>query len=338
MTISIFGAGAIGVYLAGRLANAGVPTRLIARPATAARLRETGLVITEAGTTLRVPAGGTLVLQSTGDTPGAARTSEVASSLLLTVKSQQLLSALPDITPFIGPDTLIACLQNGIPWWYFQGVPGDHSGRPITSLDPENRLAAALPPEQVLGGVILKSVETLAPGHIEARAARGDTFILGSPLPGGLPAGTNALRDAFAAAGLNPRMSDDIRRDVWNKLLGNALFNPVSALADADLARMLRFAPSRALIRDGMEEVLAVARAYGVTLDVGIDERLARAADVGPFPTSMLQDKRHRRPLEVEGILGALLELARLARIPAPRLSTLHAVTALLSQGWETGD
>jgi 2-dehydropantoate 2-reductase len=330
MTISIFGAGAIGVYLAGRLANAGVSTRLIARPATTARLRETGLVITEAGATLRVPADGSLTFMSSSQKPESG----AADLLILTVKSQQLLSALPDITPFIGPNTLIACLQNGIPWWYFQGASGDYADRPITSLDPENRLAATLPPERLLGGVILKSVETLAPGHVESRAARGDTFIFGSPLPGDPPTGTKFLLDAFAAAGLNPRISDDIRRDVWKKLLGNALFNPISALADADLDRMLRFAPSRALIRDGMEEALAVARAHGVTLDVSIDERLARAADVGSFPTSMLQDKRRRRPLEIEGILGAILELARLTQTPTPRLSTLHAVTALLSQGW----
>jgi 2-dehydropantoate 2-reductase len=334
MTLSIFGAGAIGVYLAGRLANAGVPTRLIARPATAASLqqRENGLVLTEGGQTQRVVAGDTLAIHAVGEPLDPA--CKAASLLILTVKSQQLLSALPDIAPFVGPDTLIACLQNGIPWWYFYGLPGKFANRPLASLDPENRLAATLPPERVLGGVILKSVEMCTPGHVIANAAQGDAFIFGAPLPGDLPAGVEILRAAFAAAGLNPCISADIRRDMWQKLLGNALFNPISALADADLARMLQFSPSRELIRDGMEEVLAVARAHGVTLEVSINERLARAASVGAFHTSMLQDKRQHRPLEIEGILGALLELARLTQTPTPRLATLYAVTALLSQGF----
>ncbi|MDR2093113.1 MAG: 2-dehydropantoate 2-reductase [Azoarcus sp.] len=332
MTLTIFGAGAIGAYMAGKLANAGVPVRLLARPATAARLHADGLIIEENGQTLHLRAGELLTFQATKPVvlPCAREPVSPADILLITVKSHQLLAALPDIAPFVGPRTLLACLQNGIPWWYFHGLQGALAGRNLQCLDPEGRLSAALPLARLLGGVIQKSAEQAAPGRIVANPARGDAFLFGSPLPGLRPEGTEELLSALASAGLNPRISDDIRRDVWIKLLGNAVFNPLSALANADLAAMLAFPPARQLIRDGMAEVLAVARAHGVSLDISLDARLQRAEAVGAFRTSMLQDKLKGRALEIDAILGGLLELARLAQISVPHLETLYAATALM--------
>ncbi|MDR0701074.1 MAG: 2-dehydropantoate 2-reductase [Azoarcus sp.] len=327
MTLTVFGAGAIGAYMAGKLANAGIPVRLIARPATAARLAADGLAIEENGQTLHLKAGGLLTFQATK--PAAP---SPAGILLITVKSHQLLAALPDIAPFIGPRTLAVCLQNGIPWWYFHGLQGTYAGRNSRCLDPEGRLPAALPLPRLLGGVIQKSAEQPVPGRIVANPVKGDAFIFGSPLPGFRPEGAKELLSALLRAGLNPRISDDIRRDVWIKLLGNAVFNPLSALADADLAAMLAFPPARQLIRDGMAEVVAVARAHGISLDISLDARLQRAEAAGAFRTSMLQDKLKGRTLEIDGILGGLLELARLARVSVPHLETLYAATALMRQ------
>jgi 2-dehydropantoate 2-reductase len=231
----------------------------------------------------------------------------------------------------LGSRTLVACLQNGIPWWYFHGLEGVFAGRDLQCLDPEGRLPAALPVVRLLGGVIQKSVEQIVPGRIVASSAKSDAFLFGSPLPDFQPEGAEKLLSVLARAGLNPQISGDIRRDVWVKLLGNAVFNPLSALANADLAAMLAFPPARQLIRDGMAEVIAVARAHGVPLDVTlVDARLRRAEAVGAFHTSMLQDKLKGRAMEIDGILGGLLELARLAQVPVPHLETLYAAIALM--------
>ncbi|MDR2366388.1 MAG: hypothetical protein LBD68_11155, partial [Zoogloeaceae bacterium] len=176
------------------------------------------------------------------------------------------------------------------------------------------------------------------PGHVFARHAVGDCFIFGSPLPDGhAPTGEAALLEALRAAELLPQKSRDIRRDVWEKLLGNAVLNPLSALADASIADIANFAPSRAVAIAGIRETLAIAAAYHVKLDISPEARLDRARAVGAAISSMLQDKKRRRPLETEGILGGLLELARQANVRAPHLETLYAATALLSSTQRPG-
>ncbi|MDR0672791.1 MAG: 2-dehydropantoate 2-reductase [Zoogloeaceae bacterium] len=327
MNIAIFGAGAIGSYLAARLAVEGSIT-LIARAGTARKIVKFGLCVEEEEMPmLRIfPEDGGFAVTT------AVRARESGTSfdaLLITTKSQQLLPALPEIKPLIAPHTLIACLQNGIPWWYFQGL----DGRPIACLDPENALPAVLPARQLLGGVVHKSVDRLRPGHALARRAAGDRFIFGSPLPDGdAPKGEAAFLEALRAAGLPVQKSRDIRRDVWQKLLGNAALNPISALANARIDEIVDFAPTYALSVAVIRETMNIAAAYHVRLDVSPEERLARSRAVGAARSSMLQDKIRRRPLETEGILGGLIELARRANVPAPRLETLYAVTALLSR------
>ncbi|MDR1350156.1 MAG: ketopantoate reductase family protein [Zoogloeaceae bacterium] len=328
MNIAIFGAGAIGTYLAARLVASGLSITLIARARTAGKILESGLCVEEDETPmLRIfPKAGGLAVST------AARAQETGArfdALLITTKSQQILPALPEIEPLIAPHTLIACLQNGIPWWYFQG----QDGRPLQCLDPDNAIPAILPARQLLGGVIHKSVDLRCPGHALARHAPGDRFIFGSPLPDGyMPEGEATLLAAFRAAELSPQKSTNIRRDVWEKLLGNAVLNPLSALANASIADIVDFAPACALSVAAIRETLNVAAAYHVTLDVSPEERLNRARAVGRARSSMLQDKIRHRPLETEGILGGLLELAQRKNIPVPRLETLYAATTLLSR------
>ncbi|MDR3324348.1 MAG: 2-dehydropantoate 2-reductase [Zoogloeaceae bacterium] len=343
--IAIFGAGAIGVYLAGKLAQGGVPVRLIARPEAAAQIARAGLVIDEGEERLQISAAknpnfwvGTAAearrhVEQTGLAPDA---------LLITTKSQQIVPALAEIAPLLTPQTLIACLQNGIPWWYLQGLdplPNHPSpplaalaGHSFATLDPEGVLPKALPPQQVSGVVIHKSAEQIAPGHVEARRVEGDRFLFGSPLPEHEPAGEAAVRAAFEQAGLRAEKSTDIRHAVWEKLLGNAVLNPLSALTGASVREIVEFPLTRQLGLAAMEEALTIAAASGVDLQISLTQRLERARAVGDVRTSMLQDKIRARPLEVEGILGTLLELAHMTQTAAPRLKTLHAATALLSQ------
>jgi 2-dehydropantoate 2-reductase len=328
MNIAILGAGAIGSYLTARLAAGGLPVTLIARARTVGEVVKSGLCVEEDG----MPALRVFMADkglSVVTAAGARRLGLNFDALLIAVKSQQMLPALPEIKPLLAPHTLIVCLQNGIPWWYFQG----RDGRPLQCLDPDSALPAVLPVRRLLGGVVHKSVELLCPGHALARNAPGDRFIFGSPLPGGYaPKGEAALLDAFCAAGLPTRKSRDIRRDVWEKLLGNAVLNPLSALANASIADIVDFAPTHALSIAAIRETLEVAAAYHVRLDISPEERLARSRAMGAARSSMLQDKIRRRPLETEGILGGLLELARHAKVPVPHLETLYAAIALLSR------
>jgi 2-dehydropantoate 2-reductase len=178
--------------------------------------------------------------------------------------------------------------------------------------------------------VIHKSVELTAPGHVSARRAAGDRFIFGAPSVS-TPTDVGALLTAFGAAGLEAVLADDIRRELWGKLLGNAALNPLSALTGADMRTIIGFPPTATLVLEIMREVAAVAAAHGIVLTQTPEERLERTRNVGPARTSMLQDVSRNRPLEVDGILGSLLELADLTGVPTPRLQTLYAATSLLS-------
>lgn len=332
MNLAIFGAGAIGVYLAARLVESGQPVTLIARAHAAEAIALSGLHVEENDhPPLRIfPAEGGLTV-TTAAVAKARQTKQADAfdALLITTKSQQILPALPEIKPLLTPHTLIVCLQNGIPWWYFQG----QGGKALRCLDPENALPAALSIRQVLGGVIHKSVELLSPGHALARHAVGDRFLFGSPLPDGYaPEGEASFLAAFHAAKLSPQKSRDIRRDVWEKLLGNAVLNPLSALTNASIVDMVDFAPTATLALAGIREAMQVAAAHGVKLEISPEERLDRARAIGAARSSMLQDKLHRRPLETEGILGGLIELAQQVKVPVPHLFTLYAAIALLSR------
>jgi 2-dehydropantoate 2-reductase len=320
--IAIFGAGAIGTYLAARLALGGQRVTLVARPATAAQLQGRPLVLTEGGIRHEVPPIDVL--------PSGNSTEDI-DLLLITAKSHQLLAALPELARLTGPATRTVWLQNGIPWWYFQDLPGPWLNRPLHALDPEGALPAAFAPQRVIGGVAYKSADLLAPGQVTAPAAAGDRFVFGTPT-GQADAGLQALLAAFADAGIAAEARSDLRTEVWNKLLGNAAFNPLSAIARADMAAIHQFAPTRALVLEVMREVAAVAAAHGITLPQTPEQRLERSQAVGAARTSMLQDATQGRPLEVQGIAGTVLELAELAQVATPRLATLYAATALLSR------
>jgi 2-dehydropantoate 2-reductase len=326
--IAIFGAGAIGVYLAARLAAAKVPVTLIAREQASTQIATTGLFVDEGpeGGQLHIESGNPFLRPATA--VSAWQAGEQFDIFIITTKSHQIVPALSEIAPLLAPGALIVCLQNGIPWWYFQGL----SEQNLRCLDPDNIIPGVLPPRQVVGGVIHKAAELTAPGQVTACHAADDRFIFGSPFANHSPEGLATLISAFQCAGIATHLSSDIRRDVWEKLLGNAVLNPLSALTNARSGDIIRFTPTRIIASVGMQEAIAVARAYGITLAISPDTRLERARVVGTSRTSMLQDKLRGKPLETDGILGGLLELAQRAGIPAPHLETLYAAVALLSQ------
>jgi 2-dehydropantoate 2-reductase len=320
MKICIIGVGAIGGLLAVKLAEAGEEVSVVARGAHLDAIRRDGLKLIEgtSETTARVAAG--------------TRVAELGPQdcLVLGVKAHQVADIAAEIPARLGPDTTILTAQNGIPWWYFCKHGGRHEGRRLEAVDPGGRIAASLPVDRVIGSVVYPAGEIVAPGII--RHIEGHRFSLGE-LDGATTPRIAALSEAFGRAGFKAPVSSDIRSEIWLKLWGNATLNPVSALSHATLEDICRFAPSRALIAGMMAEVKDVAEALGVRFRISIDKRIAGAEAIGAHKTSMLQDVEAGRAPEIEALLGAVLEIARLVGVATPRLEAVYALTTLLARG-----
>ncbi|MBL8383131.1 MAG: 2-dehydropantoate 2-reductase [Burkholderiales bacterium] len=317
MKVCVIGAGAIGGLLAARFAGAGFATSVLARGAHLAAIRERGLTLVsgDGRTTARVAAS---------DDPAAlARDCGPQEVVFIALKAHQIPAMLARLAPLIEPETIVVPAINGIPWWYFFREGGRFDGDPVRTLDPQGAMLAQLDPHRVVGCVVHASGEVTAPGEVTWNGQK--TFILGEP-DGSLSRRLNALAEAMTRAGLEPRVSERIRDEVWMKLIGNTSFNPVAALTRARMDRICDNPGLIAFIRAVMEEMTAVADAYGIRRLVSIDRRLEIARGIGPVKVSMLQDLERGRAMEIEPLVGAFLELARKVGIAAPLTAALHAL------------
>ena len=316
MRICIFGAGAIGGYVAAELALAGQDVTVIARGPHLAAIRENGLTLLIDGErkVARVAA--------TADPAEAG----VQDSVIVTLKAHSLPPVAHRLTPLFGPDTTVVSAMNGVPWWYFQRLPGPWEGHQVRSVDPEGRIAAAVAPERVIGCVVYPACEVVEPGVI--RHVEGNRFQLGE-IDGQRTERVQGLSAAMTAAGLKAPVRPRIRDDIWLKLWGNAGFNPISALTHGTLEEIAGDPATRPIVRALMVEVEGVARALGARLAVDVDTRIQWAKDVGAHKTSMLQDLERGRPMEIDALVTAVQEMARLVEIPTP---TLDVVLGLVQQ------
>jgi 2-dehydropantoate 2-reductase len=319
MRVCVFGAGAIGGYLAAKLAAAGdVELTLVARGAHLDAIRRDGLALVEAGatTTHRVAA--------TDDTTVLPAQDVV----LLTLKANAVAAALPQLQPLLGPATAVVTLQNGIPWWYFHRHGGQYEGTTLVSVDPGGAIARAIGSERAIGCVVYPAVEVDAPGVV--RHIEGRRFSLGEP-SGERSRRVAAIARTLIAAGLQAPIRTDIRDEIWLKLWGNLSFNPISALTGATLAAIVADDGTRAVARAMMVEAEAVGTALGVRFPLDVDRRLAGGGAVGAHKTSMLQDfERNRRP-EIEPVVGAVAELGRLTGVATPTVDTVLALVRRLA-------
>jgi 2-dehydropantoate 2-reductase len=221
-------------------------------------------------------------------------------------------------------------MQNGVPFWYFQGgVGGELAGSIVKSVDPDGRIAAAIPAAQIIGCVVYPASELIAPGvvkHIE-----GDRFPLGE-LDGKISERVQRLAERFVNAGFKSPVLEDIRSEIWLKLWGNLTFNPVSSLTHAKLVDICQYPLTRELAAAMMAEAQAVAGKLGVSFRVSIDKRIAGAEKVGKHKTSMLQDVEAGRAPEIDALVGAVVELGRLTNTPTPHIDTVHALVKLLAK------
>lgn len=317
MKIVIVGAGAIGGYIGARLAQTGADVVLVARGPHLQAMQERGLrVIGDEGEFTVRP-------QVTGDIASIGP----ADAVFLGVKAHALTALAPQLRPLLGPDTAVISTQNGIPWWYFQYHGGPFDGLTVEHVDPGGAIAAAIEPRRVVGSLAYFATDLVEPGVIK--------HIEGNKISFGEPDRSKSERckqivEPLIAAGFRCPISPRFRHEIWVKLLGNIAFNPISALTGATLEQMARHPEVSQVVRALMEETEAVAAKLDIELPISIDQRMAGAEKVGAHKTSMLQDLEAGRPLEIEAIVGAAVELGAKLGVPMPTTQTVYACAKLL--------
>jgi 2-dehydropantoate 2-reductase len=312
-SITIVGAGAIGSAVAFSLARAGFSPKLIARGEAVAAIRRDGLRVD------KWDGGGTIRLEVT-DNP-----SEIGPQDLVigTMKAQDWPAGLTTLIPLIGPQTGLLPPINGIPWWYFDGQGGPLGGQRIAAVHPDGTLLARLPARSVIGSVVYMGVTRVAPGVI--RWTSGNKFVLGEP--SGPPGErTERVADVLRQAGFDVTITDNIRAEIWTKLIGNAAFNPLSAIARARIDELMSDPGLGRIALASMREVAAVAAAVGAPSGMDIEKRFAINAELGAFRTSMLQDYEAGRALELGGLVDAVVEIGSRLGVPTPMTEALGAL------------
>lgn len=319
MKYLIAGAGAIGAYIGARLARAGFDVTLFAR-----------------GPHLRaMQTHGVRVLGAEGEfhvrprVVGSLEEAGVADVVLLGVKAHSLSALAPQLRHVLGPETVVVSTQNGIPWWYFQGFGGAAEGMHLERVDPGGVISAAIEARRVVGSIVYFSTEIPTPGVVQH--TEGNRISIGEP-DGTRSERCRRIAEALVASGLRCPITTHIRQEIWVKLLGNASLNPVSALTGATLVQMVRDRDVSALIRNMMREVELVSQKLGMELPITIEQRMAGAEKVGEHKTSMLQDLEAGRPMELEALVGAVVELGERLGVAMPHTQTVYSCAKLLGQ------
>jgi 2-dehydropantoate 2-reductase len=253
----------------------------------------------------------------------SAEEAGVQDYVVVTLKAHSLPAAAPQMQPLLGPETAVVSAVNGIPWWYFHALPGPYQDRVVQSVDPGGVVSALLAPARAIGCIVYPAAEVPEPGVIEH--SYGDRFTLGEPSGARTPR-VAALSEALIAAGFKAPVRPKIRDEIWVKLWGNLAFNPISALTGATLDVLTSEPAVRGVARAMMVEGQAVAERLGVRFGIDVDKRIAGAAEVGAHKTSMLQDLERGRPMEIDALLGVVVELAELVGVEVPTCRTVLAL------------
>lgn len=315
MKFAIAGAGAVGAYMGALMHRAGLDVTLVARGPQLRAIQERGIRVLG-------PAGDFEARPKAGDIESIGP----ADVVFLAVKAHSLPALAPRLQPLFGPGTSVVSLQNGVPWWF----------TPLERVDPGGVIAAAIESRRVIGALVYFATEVAEPGVI--RHIEGNRLSIGEP-DGTRSPRCRAIAEALIASGLRCPVTTHIREEIWVKMLGNVAFNPISALTRTTLARMAADPDVSNLVREVMGEAETVASRLGLTLPIGIEQRLAGAAKVGEHKTSMLQDLEAGRPLELEAVVGAVLELGERLGVPMPHIRSVYACTKLLARNHTpTGD
>ncbi|SDI24684.1 2-dehydropantoate 2-reductase [Variovorax sp. OV700] len=324
MKIAVIGAGAIGGLVGAKLALAGEDVTFIVRGKNLDAIATNGFKLIGADGAEQVARN----VKAT-DRYDQAGPQDI---VILAMKAHQVEAVANDVPKLFGPETVVVTMQNGIPFWYFHNHGGALAGTPVRSVDPTGLVASKIPAERVIGCVVYPASELIAPGvvkHIE-----GDRFPVGE-LDGSSSERVNRVSACLSAAGFKAPVLDNIRAEIWLKLWGNLTFNPISSLSHSTLVDICQYPPSRELAAAMMREAQAVAHKLGIEFRVTLDKRIAGAEKVGKHKTSMLQDVEAGRAPEIDALVGAVVELARLTETPTPHIDTVYSLVKLLARTME---
>jgi 2-dehydropantoate 2-reductase len=319
MKFLIAGAGAIGAYVGARMARAGLDVTLYARGPHLRAMQERGVRVKSIDGDF----------ESRPKTAGTLEEVGPIDVVLLAVKAHSLPQLVPQLQLLLGSEITVVSMQNGVPWWFFQGFGGPCEGLRLERIDPGGVISAAIEPGRVLGSIVYFSTEITEPGVL--RHTEGNRITLGEP-NGARSDRSRKIAEALITAGLRCPITTRIRQEIWVKILGNVAFNPVSALTGATLVQMARDPEVAALIRSIMQEAEAVASHLGLELPVSIEQRMAGAEKVGEHKTSMLQDLEAGRPLELEAVVGAVVELGERLNLSMANTRAVYACAKLLAE------
>jgi 2-dehydropantoate 2-reductase len=311
--VTIFGAGAIGGYLGVKLAQSGADVTFIARGPHLEAMRTGGITLISEGHSVNIKPR---LMSDPND-------AEPQDYVFVTLKAHSLPAAAPQVASLISERTALVMGVNGVPYWYFYGLDCPWRDRTIESVDPDGVIWRTLPPSRVIGCVLYPAAEVISPGVIEH--TYGNRFSLGEP-DGSRSERVQRLSKLLIAAGLKAPVRPQIRDDIWIKLWGNLSLNPLSALTGATLDRLAGEPDLRDVSRTMMREAQAVGEALGVRFAVDIEQRIDGAREVGAHKTSMLQDLERSRPMEIDALLGAVVELGDLTGHPMPMCRAILAL------------
>ncbi len=321
MKVCIVGAGSIGGLMGVRLSCAGEDVTLIARGMHLRAIERSGLKL--------IMNDGEEFIASDAHATADMRSVGVQDVVVLGLKAHQIEPVVDDICTMVGPDTTVLTTQNGIPWWYFQRLAGEYEGNIVRTVDPNGKLFETLDPAHILGAIAYPAAEIVEPGvikHIE-----GMRFPVGE-LDNTISERARTISAMLEKAGFKSPVLADIRSEIWLKAWGNLTFNPLSALTHATLVDICQYPPTRELAANMMREAQAIGEKLGATFRVTLEKRIAGAEKVGKHKTSMLQDLEAGKAMEIDALVGAIVELGQLTGVPTPHISAVHACIKLLDK------
>jgi 2-dehydropantoate 2-reductase len=319
MKFLVVGAGAIGGYIGARMANAGFEVTLFARGPHLKAMQAHGVQVKSAEGDFEVHPKVVGSLEEAGP----------ADAVFLAVKAHGVPQLAPQLKSVLGPNTFVVSTQNGIPWWFFQGFGGEWEGLRLERIDPGGAISTAIDARRVVGSILYLSTEVVSPGVIQH--VSGNRISIGEP-DGRRSDRCRRIAEALVASGLRAPITTHIREEIWVKILGNASLNPLSALTHATIAQMLHDPGVAEIVRHIMLEVESVSRKLGMELSVSVEQRMAGAEKVGEHKTSMLQDLEAGRPMELEALVGSVVELGERVGVAMPYTETVYNCAKLLAQ------
>lgn len=321
MKIAVVGAGAIGGILAVRLAQSGQAVTVVDRGAHLAAIKTHGLKLIR-------PDGSEEIANNLNASASCAEAGQ-QDLVLLALKANVIESVAPAMRALFHDDTIVVPIQNGLPWWYFLNFDGPHAGYRMKSEDPQGIIEANIETQRLIGCVVYPAGELVAPGVV--RHVEGDRFPIGE-LDGSNTGRARQLSELLIAASLKAPVLDDIRSEIWLKLWGNMSFNPISALTHATLVDICQEPSTRALAASMMREAQAIAESVGAKFRVPIEKRIAGAEKIGKHKTSTLQDVEAGRRVEIDALIGSVIELGELTGVATPSTSAVYALMKLLDK------